>query len=1084
MRLTLFLLFLSLTQVLAGKIYSQSARISLNLKNSTIKEVLYQIETRSDYYFLFNSKLVDVNRKIDIEVTDEQIQQVLERLFEGQHVEFAIMDRQIVIQPAPDTARTVQQQSAVSGKVTDSAGAPLPGVTVMIKGTTLGTVTSADGAYVLTKMPDNAILVFSFVGMKTQEIPVALRNEIDVTMDEDAIGIEEVVAIGYGRMKKSDLTGSVSSADLEALKGTPNVNLLQGLQGTMPGLNVGMVDEAGENPSITVRGRSTISGNQSPLIILDGIVYYGNLSSINPNDIESFDILKDASSKAIYGAQAANGVILITTKRGGSEETPVVTYNASYSTGSPYKRLHSRDRESYLKMVRDIFWNEAYSEESGYTALNENYNIETSAPFTDASIVKGYNEGADTDWWDLGTTEATIMTQNIGIRGMTQRVNYFMSFGYDKQVNYIINDKFNRKTARVNLETQVTNWLKMGIQSFGAFSDYSGESPDLIKLAQAGPLRMPYDNDGNLVILGGDFTNPLIGLHNNDLDKRNELFGNFYAKISNISFLPGFSWDINYGNTLQWVKQFNSNRYAQAETGEVKKYNNSMYSYTFDNILSYVKTLDKHRIDATLVIGQTEREYENTTARSNDLANQTLGYNDLGQGKNQFVLSDSWEESSSYQMFRLNYSYRSKYLLTGTIRRDGFSGFAQNEKTAYFPSFAFGWIASEESFLNRSEWLDLLKLRASYGVNGNLVTRYSSLATVASSAAYVFGDGGTSAYGQEPSNLPNSNLRWERTRGVNFALDFGVLNNRVTGNVEYYRTTTKDLIWKKALPELTGFKEIIDNIGEIANRGIEITLNTTPVQHRDFRWDLTFAYAKNKNRIVHLLGDVDGDGKEDDLLSSNLFIGQPISAVYHYDVQGVYQIGDNIPDGFYAGSYKIVDHTGEGALSAADRTLLGMADPSYRFSIHNSFRYKGFSLKVFLNSVQAGKRGYLANNDPFAAYTPQFISQKGLYEEVDFWTPSNPNAEFRSPSGTSSINPNVYQKRSFVRLQDVVLSYDFSSNLLSKIRMQALRLYVSGKNLHTWTKWGGWDPETGSGLGYDGRPVLKYFTVGIELTLK
>ena len=1082
MRIVVLLILITVTQTFALDAYAQNKRLSLNAENEKIVNILEEIEKQSEFYFMFDASRIDVNQRKSVDCENQLIRDILDQLFEDTGITYSINDRQILLTTKDKSDR--EQQKTVSGTVIDEAGQPLPGVTVVVKGTTQGTITDVDGKYTLTNIPDDAMLQFSFVGMKTQEIPVSGKINIDVIMTEDAIGIEEVVAIGYGTMKKSDLTGSVASADLESLKGTPNINLLQGVQGALPGLNIGMVDEAGESPSITVRGRSTISGNQSPLIILDGIVYYGSLSSLNPNDIESFDILKDASSKAIYGAQAANGVILITTKGGENEGTPVITYNASYSTGSPYNRLHSKNRESYLKMIRDIFWSEAYTEESGYTAMNENYNIETSAPFTDASIVRGYNEGADTDWWDLGTSDASIQSHNIGVQGMTEKVNYFMSFGYDKQVNYIVNDQFNRKSARINLGTQVTDWLKIGLQSFGAFSDYSGESPTLTQLAQAGPLRMPYDNDGNLVILGGDFTNPLIGLYNDDLDKRNELFGNFYAKINNLSFLPGFSWDINYGNTLQWVKQFNSNEYAQAETGEVKKYNNSTYSYTFDNIFNYTKTLDKHRINATLVVGITEREYENTTARSYNLANQTLGYNDLGQGKNQFVLSDSWEESSSYQMFRLNYLYNSKYLLTGTIRRDGFSGFAQNEKTAYFPSFAFGWIASEESFLNQSDWLNLLKLRVSYGVNGNLATRYSSLATVNSTASYVYGDGGTTAYGQEPSNLPNSNLKWERTNGINLALDFGVLNNRVSGNVEYYQTTTKDLIWKKALPELTGFKEIIDNIGEIANHGIEFTLNTTPVQGRDFRWDLTFNYAKNKNKIVHLLGDVNEDGIEDDLVSSNLFIGQPISAVFHYDVNGIYQLGDDIPDGYYAGSYRIVDHSNDGILSADDRVLLGQSDPAYRFSIHNTFRYKGFSLKIFLNSIQGGKNGYLANNDVFGAYTPQFISSKGMYEEVDFWTPSNPDAKFRSPLGTSSINPNVYQDRSFVRLQDVILSYDFDPNLLSKIRMSALRLFVSGKNLYTWTKWDGWDPETGSGIGYGGRPVMRHFTVGLELTLK
>lgn len=1063
----------------------QNKRLTIQQKSTSIGKVLDEIEQKTGYFILVRDNDLNIQEKVTIDLKDQTLHQIFTTLFHGKNVTYEIKNQTITIfKPEKIQSNSKKQNKRqITGTVIDVHGEPIVGANIVEKGTTNGVITDVDGKFSLS-ITDNVSLEISYIGYLTQSIPVKDQTALSVTLIEDSQTLDEVVVIGYGTMRKKDVTGSVVSADLGALKGSPNINILQGLQGTVPGLNVGMADEAGESPSITIRGRSTISGNQNPLIILDGIVYYGSLTSLNPNDIKSFDILKDASSKAIYGAQAANGVILITTRRGQNEGSPVITYNTSFSVGSPYNRPHAKNRESYLKMIQDIFWQDAYTKESGYTALNEDYNIETSAPFTDTSIAKGFREGADTDWWDLGTNNATIMTQNIGIQGLTSKVNYYMSFGYDKQTNYIINDKFNRKNVRINLETQVANWLKIGTQSFGNFSDFSGEAPSLTQLAQAGPLRMPYDSDGNLVILGGDFTNPLIGLYNEDLDKRNELFGNFYARINNIPFIPGLSWDINYGNTLQWTKQFNSNEYAQAETGEVKKFNSSTYSFTFDNILNYTRDFGKHHIDGTLVIGRTKREYESTTANSTGMANQTLGYNDLAQGKNQYASSQSWEEASSYQMLRLNYSYRSKYMLTGTIRRDGFSGFATNEKIAYFPSLALGWIASEEPFLKEAKWLDMLKLRASYGVNGNLVARYSSLATVSSSAAYVFGNGGSSAYGQAPANLPNSNLKWERTNGVNLALDFGVLNNRISGNIEYYQTTTKDLIWKKTLPELTGFKEIVDNMGEISNKGFEFTLSGTPVKSKDFSWDVTFNLAANKNKIVHLLGDINGDGVEDDLISSSLFIGQPLSAIYHYDVDGIYQLGDKTPAGYYPGSYRIVDHNGDGALSADDRIILGKSDPAYRFSIHNSFRYKGFSLKIFLNSVQGGKNGYLANADFFAAYTPQYISSKGMYEEVDFWTPANPNAKYRNPSGTSSINPEVYQKRSFVRLQDVILSYDFDPALLSKIRIEALRLSVSGKNLYTWTKWDGWDPETGSGIGYGGRPVMRHFTVGLELTLK
>ncbi|MGK4272358.1 SusC/RagA family TonB-linked outer membrane protein, partial [Parabacteroides johnsonii] len=510
MKLTvIFLIAFSLN--ISATVYSQTTKLSLNVQNQSIKDILYLIENQSDFRFIYESGKINLDKKVSVQVREQTVEVVLKQLFNNEGINYEITENNLIlINPSPEQLKIISQNKSqvrkkVTGIVKDEKGEPIIGANVVERGTTNGVITDIDGNFELN-VASSSVLEISYIGYVSQEILIGNKNKFHIKLVEDTQNLDEVVVVGYGTMRKKDMTGSVASADLGALKGSPNVNILQGLQGTLPGLNVGMVDEAGASPSITVRGRSTISGSQNPLIILDGIVYYGSLTSLNPNDIKSFDILKDASSKAIYGAQAANGVILITTKRGQSQDKPVITYNTSFSVGSPYNRLHSKNRDSYLQMIRDIFWQEAYTEESGYTKDNPDYNIETSAPFTDASIAKGYRAGADTDWWDLGTNNATIMTHNVGIQGMSSKVNYYMSFGYDKQDNYIINDKFNRKTVRVNLETSVTNWLKVGTQAFGSFSDYSGESPNLTQLAQAGPLRMPYGDDGNLVILGGDFT--------------------------------------------------------------------------------------------------------------------------------------------------------------------------------------------------------------------------------------------------------------------------------------------------------------------------------------------------------------------------------------------------------------------------------------------------------------------------------------------------------------------------------------------------------------------------------------------------
>jgi TonB-dependent starch-binding outer membrane protein SusC len=1094
MKLIVFLTLLTVLKAAAG---SFAQTITLEARDQPLSSVMQVIKRQSGYHFFLKGERL-AKMKVNVSLERAELNQALDKLTKDLGVDWIIKDKVIILRAAAPMSHTIapigvsidRQERVIAGQVVDGNDQALDGVTVTLKGTTVATTTDPDGRYRIKIPEGEQTLVYTILGYNKLEQPVGNRVTINATLTSAISGLDEVVVVGYGTQKKADLTGSIASADMEALSGAPNVNLLQALQGTVPGLNIGMTDEAGENPSISVRGRSSLSGNQNPLIILDGIMYYGSLNSINPNDIKSVDILKDASSKAIYGAQAANGVILITTKSGINELKPLISYTGSYAVGEPAKRLHTRNREEYLDLLHDIFWKDAYTAESGYTQRNENFNILQTDPFSTPIILRGYNEGADTDWWKLGTTDATIQRHNISIQGASNRTNYFLSLAYDKQQNYIINDRFDRKTARINIETQLTDWLNIGTQTFGSFADFSGDSPNITQLTQSGPLRMPYDENGNIITEFGGISNPLIPLYNDDVDKQNELFGNLYAKIK-IPFIEGLTWNINYGNTLQWVNQYNSNPFANVETGEAQKYNSSLYTYTFDNIINYARTFsDRHVVDATFVVGKTHREFESTTARAVGLADQSLGFNDLSQGITQFTLSNSWEENASYQMLRLNYSAFAKYALTATMRRDGFSGFAKNEKIAYFPSIALAWTASEESFLKNYTWLDLLKLRASYGVNGNLVARYSSLAKVTSSPAYVFDD--VTAYGHSPNSLSNPNLKWERTYGINVGLDFGILKNRISGNIEYYSTTTRDLIWNRALPILTGFSTIIDNIGEIDNRGWELSLNFTPLKTEQFNWDVTGVFSQNKNRINRLLGDVDGDGREDDLVSSNLFIGQPIGAVFDYEVDGIYQLGDQVPAGYFEGSYRIVDTNQDGVLSAADRTILGMRDPLYRFSIHNHFRYKNFSLKVFLNAIQGGRTGYLGANEPFGSGSPQFVSQMGVWEEVDFWTPNNQGARFRSPAGTSSINPTLYQSRNFVRLQDVILSYAFDSKWLSRLKISKLNVFLSGKNLLTWTKWDGWDPETTipvesgpertNGLGYDGRPVMRYYTAGIELS--
>ncbi len=677
----------------------------------------------------------------------------------------------------------------VSGRVTSSEnGDGLPGVSVVLKGSTIGTSTDGEGRFTLT-IPENqagGTLMFSFIGFVSQEIAIGGQSTIDIRLNLDRKALEEVVVVGYGTQKKSDLTGSVARANIEAFRESPNVNIAQSLQGTVPGLNIGQVNSAGQNPSISIRGATTISGNRNVLLVVDGIIFTGRIADLNPNDIESIDVLKDPSSMAIFGAQAANGVMLITTRGGQKASKPVFNYTGSYTTQNPTNSLTLLDREGFLAKSADIDWRKAYLAPD-YTQPNPNYTYMDVV--NDVPLREGYENGTDYNWWDNTTNPGYISAHNLSVRGSTGEMSYFISGGYTNQKGFVMNDKFDRITTRINLENKLLKWFKVGAQTFGSFSDYSGVSPNLNGIVIMTPLVKPTDDEGNFILNPNqaNTSNPFLISAANDFDKRNSLFGNFYADID-VPFIEGLNYRLNFGNNYSWTRQYFSNDYANGAAGGASKYNDHSYDWTLDNILNYKKSFnDIHNINVTLVAGRRERNFEQTDAEGINYNSLRLGYNDLSLGTIQKINSSAWNENYLYQMGRINYEFKYKYLVTATIRRDGFSGFSNNNKIALFPSVGFGWVLSEENFLNVSS-INQLKLRGSYGANGNLVDRYSSLARLDTYPAYVFGDGGSTAFGQRVVSLANPNLSWETTTGFNFGLDFGVLRNRLSGSIDYYRT--------------------------------------------------------------------------------------------------------------------------------------------------------------------------------------------------------------------------------------------------------------------------------------------------------
>ena len=983
-----------------------------------------------------------------------------------------------------------QNNILIKGRVTNDRGEPLARASVLVKGSAMG-VNSSDNGMFEINAPANGTLVISSVGFATKEVRINSQTSLSISLVSAGKEMEQVVVVGYGTQTKRKVTGSIASVNLETMENAPNTNIGQYLQGTVPGLNVGLSTFAGGTPPINIRGRVTISGSQATVIIVDGIQYTGSLSSINPDDVATIDILKDASATAVYGAQGANGVILITSKKGKYNQKPKIVFSSSYTLQNPTggDKLRPKLREEYLQGINDAFWKDAYLGPD-YTQPNPGFDISTKI---DASMKAGLANGTNYDWWNEATNTGSIVENTLGVSGGGDRVTYLLSGGLVNQKGYIINDKFNRKSIRANLEIKPLNWWRVGLISSGSFVNQDGAEPSIGLINIFSPLLVPYDSLGNVIpsptntVLGS----PMTSYYVDDYERHQYYFANIYSDMD-LPFIKGLNYRMNFGNNARNDQHYYASKFDANQNGRAYKENQSYYDYTFDNILTYNRTFGRHSVGATALYGAVQRKNERTFAEGTNFSRLNLSYNGIGGADVKNITTNAWKEALNYQMGKVNYIYNDKYIVQGIVRRDGFSGFAKNFKYAVFPSVSVGWIISGEEFMKNINAINFLKLRAGYGVIGNQTSRYFSIATVNTNAAYVFGDNSQTAFGQQVDALGNDNLRWERTKGLNVGVDFAILHNRLTGNLEYYNNKTNDLLFSVAVPTITGFSQFRTNLGEINNTGWEAGLTGKIINNKNFNWTTTFNIWGNTNKIKHLTGvDANGDGKEDDIISSGLFIGKSIQTIFDYKQDGIYQLGETRLPGFQEGSLKVIDLDKSGTITAADRMFLGRREPAYRMSLYNSVSYKGFSLSFFLNSIQGGKDGYLENNVRLYFRDDNAIRNNDL-RSVDYWSPRNPNGKYpRIISGThSTVEPAMYESRSFVRLQDVSLAYNFSPKILTKIKAQSISIYASGKNLATWTKWEGWDPEVLSNNGAnenqgrivtDGRPVLRGFTFGVHL---
>ena len=975
------------------------------------------------------------------------------------------------------------QQKTVTGRVVSNEKSAPVTASIVVKGKTRGTNTDEKGNYSI-QVAVGDVLVVSALEFATKEVTVGASSVINITLVKSIKDLAEVVVVGYGTQRKIDVTGSVARVNLEAMENAPNTNIGQFLQGTVPGLNVGVSTYAGGTPPISIRGQVTLNGNQSTLIILDGIQYNGSLSSINPDDISSIDVLKDASSTAVYGAQAANGVILITSRKGKYNQKPRISFSSSYTTQDPTVNLRPLNRDEYVEQFKDAFYDKAFTGPD-YKTANPSFVLGGVVDPTMANATRTNILDNNYDWWKNGTKTGGITENTLSFSGGADKISYLLSGGSVDQTGYIMNDIFKRKSVRANLEIKPFDWWKVGLASSGSFVNQDGSEPSLGNLTIASPLLVPFDAAGKVIPYPTNTVvpNPFLTYYVDDRERHQYYFANIYSEID-VPFIKGLSYRMNYGNNFRTDQHYFSSQYDGGLTGRAYKENQDYYDYTFDNILTYTKKYRKHDFTATALYGAIERSYSRTFAEGIGFARLNLGYNDLSSASTKNITTNAWTEALSYQMARLNYKYDDKYLLTATLRQDGFSGFASNYKSAAFPTVALGWIVSSEKFMQKVSLINFLKLRGGYGVSGNQTNRYASLSRVGSNTSYVFGDGGSTVFGQQVSSLENPNLKWERTIGMNIGADFTMLNNRLSGTLDFYNNNTYDLLFNVAIPAMTGFNLISTNLGQINNQGVEASLTYKVIDRKDFKWSSTLNVWANKNKIITLTGvDANKDGIEDDLVSSGLFIGKSIQTIFDYKANGIYQLADTRLAGFQVGSLRVVDLDNNSVINASDRMFLGKQEPLYKFSFFNTLTYKSFTLSAFLNSIQGGSDGYLGNNTRIYYRDDNAVRNNDL-NGVDFWSPRNPNGTYpRIISGShSTVEPNLYKSRSFIRLQDVSLSYAMSPKVISKIKAQAINVYISGKNLATWTDWKGWDPETGQGLLLDGRPVLRAITLGVHVT--
>jgi len=1070
------------------------AKISLTAENNTLKSALKSISARYNIEFVYSPTAIDANRKLTSKLENQSLSFFLKNTLRPYGIDFKVYENKVILYARSVSADTENQHlekqvRTIKGKVVDETGKPLRGVNVVAIGTTAGTMSDLNGLYELPIPDGTKALSFSFIGYLKQEVPIGSQSTINASLVVDSQALSEVVVVGYGTQKRSDVTGAVSTINVNTAKAIPTTNVSEMLRGQAAGVSVSLGSaRPGGTSNILIRGQRSISGSNEPLIVLDGFPIE-NINDVNPDDIASIEILKDASSQAIYGARASNGVVLITSKKGKEGKTTIAasTYLTQQKLTKNFDLYSPEEFAQFRREAKRTSNNGVFLPKDA-----DNFGGENSPEYIN------YKAGNFANWEDAVLKNGTISSSTVSINGGTAQTKVFSSLNYFDQSGLIPSSGYKRGNFRLNLNHKVNEKISIEANLNTALDQQKKESTGL-DFITINPFTGPYDLNGNLVnnVAGVNASSSTINPLWSIRESSNDVKTNFYNinLVASYKILDNLTYKIN---TLFSNKNIDEGSYRTrlhqegmgSVNGKAMVSDLKRQEYLIENILTYKLNInDIHDIDITAVQSINQIDNSLTSTQANNFPNDLLGYKGISSALNFRTLrTDDRRRLLSY-MGRVRYSLMDKYLLTVTARQDGASVFSAHDKWSFFPAASLAWKIHQEEFLKPLTVINELKARVSYGSVGNqALSPYQTLGLV-NVHNYVFN--GNIVGGSLPgSQLPNPGITWETSTTFNAGLDFGLLENRITGSVDYYTTRTRDLLLTVPVNPLTGFTSTIANGGESKNSGIEAIVNYAIIRNQDFKWSINATFAKNKNQIVKT-GLVDAQGRPRDDENNSRFIGSPISVINSYAFDGIFQTDEEAkasaqantpnfqtPASLTAGAIRIKDINGDGIINDEDKVRYKM-QPDWIGSFATTFSYKGIDLLADFYRV----KGAIKRNP----YLSDF-NQGGTFQsvrngiKVDYWTPERPSNEFPRPNfdmAPANIGVLSVSDASYFRLRTLSVGYTLPKSLISKANLSSLRLYFTGTNLWTSTNYKSYNPENNP----NEFPDAKSFTVGINLGL-